>query len=509
MIINFNKLFVLTTVYSIFFGIVIFPMEKKLQTISARAYLLKDSEIIAIMGMDPLVKIYFKLKNNTQMFFCYFRIHKLMKDSCLLPLYDDPELKKDLSRDSLEFKKKVWDYRLLVSCHEGHYDLANKAITEGANVNAVDYTDNSALFSFKDEAGTVSFWEIFNGISRTKNTLILENKFFAGESTQRLTPIAYAVKSFSVDICELLLKNGAVINDYTFFKKSFEKFKSTISIAQDQMMKAQKNSEIPVFQVDKEATINEKRIIQKIWCDSIFDQSIDIQLFIGKNFIKIIALDGASYKKKYLDFDILAIIYASLLLLNEKDGTRIAHLYRHWKDYKFFKDLVFKYIKNYLQKSSYAYHPSILSSNFIILMKNILHYSSKYSLNDEQFVKFLFNYFFVLADYQEQWKKHCSVLQEILLENPQGRFFLKQLCQENKTLFCPTIKIEIQKHLLQNYLMAIFSHRNSPFSFDIAGKIAKFWQPDKEFIEWIKALKNNQKKDGKDCLVERFEAITL
>lgn len=491
-----------------------------LKTIPSIYEQMSGNEIVESEAMGSLVKFVLKAEGHLDNYFAYFRMRTINNKKYLLPIVDDPELQEDFSIDSPKLIKKSNDYALLEGCSQGFYDYVATILKKEVNINAVDYTDYGVIFSLENNGQPCTINEFFSDNFVSNNPkLILENKFFAGDSKKNFTPIAYACQSQSIDILDELIKQGVHIDDEENFKKYIEKFRNDIINSKDQIIKAQNNASInasiPSFSIKKASEIYkpipERLLIKKL--GSIYDKTIALKVFLGKNFIHIEPMEINSYKETFLDVDSLATLYSYLIVWNN-EGEYISNVYHRWKIYPLFKKLVFHYVIDELQNKSYAYDPDILPENLIILAKKIIYsFQSTPSFTESYFLQFLLKYFFVLASYHAQWNNYYRDLLELFLKDTQGKNLLKELRQIDE-IVCMPLKQEVQIHLLRQYLATILSHNGysgSPLPFDVTERIANFWLPSKKFIEYVRIPVENRKNhnDDDEQLEEKIINLTL
>lgn len=449
------------------------------------------SEIADGSKLGLIVKLLLKNKKNSNYLLCYFRV--LLGTSYLLPLFGDEELLDNIDSDKM--KQKSIDYELLLYCFYGDYNHASEVIADGANINAKDYTDYTAIFSLEINQKPCSFKEFFiPATQRVNRKLILKNKFFAGEPISKFTPLGYAVKSLAPDIIEKLLENKAFLLERENFQNHvLTALRSDITASKDQIFKAQSTGEIPSFLIERNHE-TDKSILDNLKTESlcsIYDNTLYIKMFYDKNSVHIQPEKQNNYKENFLDFDSLATVYAHLLIWN-KTGTRIANLYHYWQKYEFFKTLVFRYITVELQTNAYAFESDMLPENLLILVKNMLPYIDESSLIEKSLLNFLMRYLFIVASHHTEWKEYYRTLVDLLLQNQEGKLFLQNLSEIDEIFRIP-LKREIQMDLLREYLALILSNHGSLLPLEIAKKITAFWTPSEKFIEYVRTRVTNKK----------------
>lgn len=389
-----------------------------------------------------------------------------------------------------KFIKKAHDYRLLYACRFGLKKRVSELLEKGADISAIDYADNTVIYSLQNNGKICTLDELFDSpLNNAK--LVMVNKFFAGEATYGSTPIDYAIKTNDIDIVEKLLEFGDYddLIDKKALKQLIENDRSEILKFKEEIIQTQSNSDIPNFEIEGTPDFNKtnEENLQERFVSSMHDESIHLKVLLGKKFVKILPEPDNKYKGKYLDLDSLATLYAFLILWNGKDGTRICNVFKSWKDYKFFRKLVMMYVSQGLRYGAYKFDPNMAQENLIILANNIISLpEAEFVSYEESFFTHIFKYLFVISHDQKEWIKNYNKLLELLLTHPVGKNFLIKLCNNEKILYCPTLKIEMQKHMLRKYVARMLMKANPPYPKDLAENIAEFWEPSEEFMGYIR-----------------------
>ncbi len=461
---------------------------------------LNEYEIQSAMYKYPLLqlKLLDQSRNPNIVYTLLFMQVVLDENVYFSPIIGDPDVKTYNDVYDPEFVKKALDYRLLLGCRMGYQSDALKALQKGASVDSIDYLENSAIFSLQNN-GKICTLKEFMEQPLNNAKVVMVNNFFAGEDTCNLTPMEYAARYTDINTIERLIEySGDSEQDKQAAKMEIERARSEISKFQDQIMQAQIEFDIPRFEIGtcSDLTKIDNEIIRMGTVYSVYDKSIHISILLGKNSIKIQPCEKNKYKEKYLDLDSLATVYSFLIVWNYKDGARISEVFKSWKDYKLFRKLVIEYVFNELRHGAYKFDPQIVAGNLIILARNIINSQDMIEENckpEFRFLKNVFKYFFVLSHEQKDNLKECledyNNILKIFLKSPAGKELLKKLCKENKILYCPVLKLDIQKHVLREYVAGILSRGGSEIPLDCAREVAKYWEPDEKFIEAVRASK--------------------
>lgn len=466
-----------------------------LKTITEGYENLSNRKILEISKENSLIKFVLDDASEYKKFL-YCRIYTIDKKIYFLPLVD-PELEENLKFNDPQFKKKSNDYALLSACDSSSLELFLTAIAQGANVNAIDYTDTSALFSIQKDDTEFSLETVIStGVIPKNLRLKLTNKFFVGEQNFETSALLYARKAKAFEIVQKLIEHGANLHNEQIFKKVMDDEITDLIQTNEKILNAQKNLDIPIFQIYKKseqdlASIKNLKIKD---FTSPFDTTLHIKCFFNKNFFYLEQQKEAS-GKIFPNITILAQIYAFSLIWN-KNGEKISDFYHQWAGYTLFRELVFHNIIKELHVESYKYNEAIFPEHLVAFVKQIL-YQPKFSSAEGYFcdqtiylLYFLFKYFFVISTYHPEWKKYYSELQDFFVANTAGNFLLKIFCSRDK-IFESSIKPAIQYYILRKYLATTLVRGIPSLSIDITTKITEFWQPCEIFIQAIRNLSDN------------------